>query len=533
MEILRIDDQGGNPTPKAVTVLSSPSAALEHEEFDCAGASGNRFFAEQGMEILRIDDQGGNTTPKAVTAEVNIVSTTIPVAVPVGNADDDPSIQAANSSSSSRKIPHPNNRNAFEKVACSFDDAVTKAVSNMKDLVKCTGGDTKLEEAIGIGMAHYKSVSIAAPSSDGTYFHESKRKAASYNIMYRTSLGWKIANSSCALCQMPMMIRPDDHEVLCVMCDEIDAAGNATVISMLPSTDTQHQTSKPLASAAIPGGKTKPIDPDDDSVAPSVLTSTTGRGKPIDPEPVCELELPSYVKSKKTHPYTSTYKDQQWMLTDLNCPRCGMQMSKNVLNHCCRSCGMTVYPAPPNFGAGPVPMHNTSPIISLLDADINAGSTCEVNSFSQAHRMMILSSRSMDNHAQQIMILSPRSMDSSHHGMIAIPSQHQSYTRPNCAPQVAAPHGFGQHVPPFLHYHLLRPMQRAPNHWLTNAPTPNVHRMKRSDDPQHINDDLEVKENSYGQANLSHEEVRLTAVEEAKLRMQNAQNALKRTHLHY
>ena len=112
----------------------------------------------------------------------------------------------------------PRQRNTFERVACSFDDTISKVV---KRIVGCSKGGE-------VFMSQYKSASTSASSFDGS-FDEAKRRAASYNIMYRTSLGWTIADRSCHECQMPMMKRPDDNRLLCVVCDEMDDADNVTL----------------------------------------------------------------------------------------------------------------------------------------------------------------------------------------------------------------------------------------------------------------------------------------------------------------
>lgn len=112
----------------------------------------------------------------------------------------------------------PKQRNTFERVACSFDDTVSKVV---KRIVGCSNGGE-------VFMSQYKSASTSASSFDGS-FNDAKRRAASYNIMYRTSLGWTIADRSCCECQMPMMKRPGDNRFICVVCDEVDDTDNVTL----------------------------------------------------------------------------------------------------------------------------------------------------------------------------------------------------------------------------------------------------------------------------------------------------------------
>lgn len=489
-----------------------------------------------------------------------------------------------------RQNPPPNaKRNVFAKVACSFDDAVSKAVSNVKSLVACTGGDGQFDGAIDMGMGRFKSASVLAPSSDGTYFdYESQRKAASYCVMYRTSLGWIIANQSCSQCQMPMMVRPDDGELLCVVCDETDVMDNATLGTIPHSVESDHKTSTNggITSAVdtYSGNKTKPIDPEPDGCIPHLIEPgpnaviPANKAKPIDPEPLDTLENCSMINHRSTksnHVFASdsislgptvsvagmppihthnevnrrwgtsngeirpalppTNAHQQWLIGNQVCPRCHLPMTRSAYENKehCRSCGMIFYdPARTDFFAGPKAISNNHiQEVSLLDNDSNAGmNSGDVNPFSLAHQMMI------------------SSQPLKHHEITANPKQQQSFgrlafdTQNNVAPSKLTHAGLSSFSQNPL-THSLKPAHQqsyrsveppTPNRMRAqfNAPTPNANRMKRNE-PQHIYRNLEVKENSYGEANMGYQKKPLTAVEEAMIRMEKAQNATRTKHLHY
>jgi len=458
--------------------------------------------------------------------------------------------------------------------------------------VACTGGDGQFDGAIDMGIGHFKSASVIAPSSDGTYVdYESQRKAASYCIMYRTSLGWIIANQSCSHCQMPMMVRPDDGELLCVVCDEADVMDNATLGTIPHSVASDHKTSRNGGIASTvdmySGNKTKPIDPEPDGCIPPLIEPGTNvvipanKSKPIDPEPLDTLEHCSMIKQRRTKsnhvfagdsisleppasvadpPLMHTHNEvhrmwgttnseirpalpptnahQQWLMASQGCPRCNLPMTRNAYDNeeHCRSCGMIFYdPARTNFVAGPkATSYNHMHDVSLLDNDSNAGiNSGDVNPFSLAHQMMI------------------SSQPLKHHGITANPQQQQSFGRlafdpqNNVAPSKlmhAGPSSLSQnprtthrlnpgHQQSFRHHSVEPP---TPNRMRSqfNAPTPNANRMKRNE-PQHIYSNLEVKENSYGEANMGYQKKPLTAVEEAMIRIEKAQNAIRTKNLHY
>lgn len=462
-------------------------------------------------------------------------------------------------------------RSLFAKVACSFDDAVSKVVSNM---TACSGSG----EVIGL-KSQYKSAPVSSPLADGTYFGESKRHAASYSIMYRTSIGWTIVNQACPECQMPMMKRPDDQKILCVACDESDLSDNATLGTMLRS-EAPRQESIAVVSQmrSVAGNQNETFDRLPTSIGTRSMTNVDvpKQRAPIDPEPEdaasahtnrskkkvqpkhstlspakgrVTMEPPPYVNALPQQPNdhahqrqmstssnysrsagTYSFVSHQWKITKQSCPRCSTHMMMNAYdnsNHC-HSCGTVL--------SGPAPSkarHSTSDetAASFLDSihivDDNAG---KENPFVLAHRQMITS---------------PRSMPVPIQGARPMPRQQPIYQMP----QVQQSHA-PQRIYSFSHVHdSAKPLQqRAQNQTLRihtvdhptpntmtihhfNDPTPNHNRMTRSQ-PQHYHSHVGVKENSYGDANMRKQH--MSSVDETKLQiLENAQNAMRRNVLYH
>lgn len=445
-------------------------------------------------------------------------------------------------------------RNVFAKVACSFDDAVSKVVSNM---TACSGSG----EVIGL-KSQYKSAPAGSPLANGTYFHESKRNAASYSIMYRTSLGWTIVNQSCPECQMPMMKRPDDFKVLCVVCDEADTSDNATLGTMLRSEVSEQGPAaivsqmRPVADCSM-----KPFDHVPTSIGARNMTNvavpkpnTPKQRTPIDPEPedaasvhtsrstqkktqrnhsparsrVSVIEPPTYVvNAAHTQPNqrristSSTCSrsignhsivSHQWKMTRHGCPRCNTHMMMNAYDnsHHCHSCGTVVSgPAQSTFYS------SDASVTSLLDFDNNTGDNGgNKNPFVIAHQQMISSPRSMTIPSQQQTFYQPSAQQSngaqriysfSHNQQANMPLQQRGHHQALSLNTVDPP----------------TPNRMRNNYF--NDPTPNHNRIRRSQPKQYYSVGIE---NSFGDANMSHQQ--MTTVDEAKQRTANVQNVMRR-----
>ncbi|KAL3796666.1 hypothetical protein HJC23_009966 [Cyclotella cryptica] len=595
LETLKIvtEATGGDAKPNSVmpNVNSQTNQASDGLTLDNSPTT-NQCHPGQRTRICELIDESA-TLPNAVPVVHNtnvvmkanaVFDTNVLSTKPVERKS---TMQSASAWSS---LPPNEKRNVFAKVACSFDDAVSKAVSNVKSLVACTGGDGQFEGAIDIGLGRFKSASVVAPSSDGTYFdYESQRKAASYCIMYRTSLGWIIANQSCSRCQMPMMVRPDDGELLCVVCDETDAMDNATLGTMPYSVDSDHNNSTirgGSSSVDIPSGNnTKPIDPEPEgSIRPLIepetnVVASANKAKPIDPEPLDALEpsskpMPRRAKSKHAlasdsislepsslanlppmHMHNEMHQrwgasnvdmrpalppNQQWLMANQGCPRCNLPMTGNAFDNKqhCPSCGMIVYnPAQTSFFAPKATTYTHVQRVSLLDDDSHAGiNSGDVNPFSLAH---------------QRMISNQHTITLKHHGTTGNPKLQQSFGRAfdpqnsvaiskfshvaqsSFSQNLRTTHSLNRGHPQSFGLHSVE--HPTPNRMIAqfNAPTPNANRMKKNEPQHNIYNNIEHKENSYGDANMGYHKKPLTAVEEAKIRMENAQNAVRTKNLHY
>ncbi|KAL3774288.1 hypothetical protein ACHAWO_011236 [Cyclotella atomus] len=217
-----------------------------------------------------------------------------PISAKLVRKNDPPAMGAGAEDDKAQESHHPK-RNVFAKVACSFDDAVSKVVSKLT----CSGSG----EVIGL-KSQYKSAPASPPLANGSYFEESRRNAASYSIMYRTSLGWTIVNESCSQCQMPMMKRPDDQKVLCVVCDEADTSDNATLGTMLRSEAPGHGSVISQMRSVAGSQIMKPIEPVPASIGTKNMTNihiaAPRQRAPIDPEPANDaVSLPPINRSKK------------------------------------------------------------------------------------------------------------------------------------------------------------------------------------------------------------------------------------------
>ena len=441
-------------------------------------------------------------------------------------------------------------RNAFTKVACSFDNAVSKVVSNMKDIVTCSGSGEMMK-------SQYKSAPVNEPSSDGTYFEESKRKAASYSIMYRTSLGWTIANHSCSNCEMPMMIRPDDNKLMCVLCDEADATDNATLGTML-SMSTREAKRITHVPTSIDTRKMTNI--------------AVPRTRPIDPEPFEALESMSIVTSQKVHAHynnlserswvsdaptrqskysahqhkissanstysrsrpNSTYSNdsQKWMIAKHSCPMCSttMMLNRYDSNHHCITCGAT-FPLPVQT------KHHYDDTLwfdpSIHNTSINASTK---NPFSIAHEQLISQNQGekVIPNQQHVFKQYPTVPQQNHHMPRSFAGNGFSFTNHEYTSLQQPGHqqSIGLHSiqPPTPNY-----SRDLTNYF--NDPTPNYNRLRNRMSKKQFYSDVgsavSVKENSFGNANIYRQKP-LSSVYEAKSRMENAQNATRREFLHY
>jgi hypothetical protein len=351
---------------------------------------------------------------------------------------------------------------------------------------------------------------------------------------------------------MPMMKRPDDQKVLCVLCDEADTSDNATLGTMLRSEAPGHGSSISQM-ASVAGNQMKPIEHVPVSIGTKNMTNVAipRQRAPIDPEPandtislppinrkkngrkkpnhssarscVSVMEPPSYINApsmqssqRLQHRRLSvddsdssrsvghhSVVSHQWKMTTESCPRCSTPMLKNAYDntHHCHSCGAVVTNS-----------FNTS----LVDYDNEGGK----NPFVLAHQEMISSPRSM---TQQ-------------------PPQPAFY---DYQPSANPPRPIGQGVYSFhRNDQMNQPLQQlgqtqtlslhsmnlpTPNHMRNhrfNDPTPNHNRMRQNDHHRHY-----VKENSYGDANMSHRQI--TAADKAKQQMEEGLSAMRRKMLNY
>jgi uncharacterized Zn finger protein (UPF0148 family) len=503
-----------------------------------------------------------------------------PISAKLVRKNDPPAMGAGAEDDKAQESHHPK-RNVFAKVACSFDDAVSKVVSKLT----CSGSG----EVIGL-KSQYKSAPASPPLANGSYFEESRRNAASYSIMYRTSLGWTIVNESCSQCQMPMMKRPDDQKVLCVVCDEADTSDNATLGTMLRSEAPGHGSVISQMRSVAGSQIMKPIEPVPASIGTKNMTNihiaAPRQRAPIDPEPandavslppinrskkkekkrskhssarscVSVVEPPSYIKAPTTQsnqpfhhssarscvsvveppsyikaPTTQSNQpfnhrrmsandsdcsrsvghqsvvSHQWKMTKESCPRCSTHMMKNAYEntHHCHSCGTVVA--------------NSFNTASLVDYDNEGG---QKNPFVLAHQEMISSPRAMTQSQKQ---------------------QHPTFY--DYQPSTNPLRPVGQGLYSFHRDEQINPLQRRGHtqtlslHFMNlptpnpmrnhhfNDPTPNHNRMRQNNPQQQHH--YYVKENSYGEANMSHQ---MTAADKAKQQMEDGLSAMRRKMLNY
>eukprot|EP00970_Alexandrium_tamarense_P018972 scaffold13573_cov198-Alexandrium_tamarense.AAC.1 len=309
-------------------------------------------------------------------------------------------------------MPHVPKRNAIAKVACKFDDALTKAVANVKDMVTCSSNANNFEGALEIGKDYYKSAPAKATGRTPVDA-ESNRRAALTQIMYRTRLGWKIANNSCSECKMPLMMRPGDVKLTCVVCDESDpvsrANGGSSVASHQPFnaywptplhvndkilSATSHQT----FSAAHNNSMTSVVSHQPFNAAYNPAHTMQVRANRISSRQPLNTQMNtaninssgsvrsgnSVMRGQLLTMQADNYLRSNWIKLKHGCPRCNSPLMRDLsknMDHC-RQCGPVAFnlnPSQSNFstsassaneGSGLRPKEDTSSA-SLLDADCN------------------------------------------------------------------------------------------------------------------------------------------------------------------
>jgi ribosomal protein L37AE/L43A len=275
--------------------------------------------------------------------------------------------------------------------------------------------------------------------------------------------------------------------------------------------------------------------------------------KPIDPEPVESLGGFRDEKQKKRHPRHSSARSvvslppkrsngnahhrrmsqnicssrsvgpqsivsEQWMLTKQCCPRCNMNMMRNGYNdsYHCHSCGTIVCASAQN------PSIYVDELISIHKLPESNGekdsNIVEKNPFVLAHQQMIASPRAM---------AMPHQLDSQVHPPFGFDESIYSFAQNHHNPTL---HQGGLYQSLSLNACEL-PTPNHSRHELFNQPTPNKNR-KQIKNHQYFYHPIDFKENSYGDSNLSKNE-EMSAVDEAKLRMENAQNVMKKKILYY
>ena len=430
-------------------------------EFSCT----NSFVKEYGESVV---DSSMKTTDEC------------------GHRPDPP---VAGTQSNSRNVPLPE-RNAFAKVACKFDDAVTKAMTSVTSLVTCTNSDEKaFEGAIEIGKSQYKS----APS-DGSVATiscpKSKRKLASTQIMYRLKQGWKIANASCPTCQLPTMIRPGDMAKICVVCNESGLENN---VSMESGTSLVTFGVAAGSNALLP----RPIHADNNHQLSRQMS----------------LEISRRLSSG-------------WLVMTYGCPSCKMPLMRSPFDNAehCLSCG-------------PIPTGRPDSNFALT-----ASSNTSIMDGNNFHPRM----NSYHSHNEVSFLHHDNTVDN----MIIHSGFNQpSYYAENAPQHIMNPSNFESRrnlEPPSQYYHGGRNLEpistnnhASRNHTLEppspydhvdySAPTPNHNRS--GEIANAWEQDHELKENSFRDIQTFQRqqasEAALSAIEEAKLRIENARKHIR------
>ncbi|KAL7537005.1 hypothetical protein ACHAXR_010530 [Thalassiosira sp. AJA248-18] len=143
-------------------------------------------------------------------------------------------------------------RGFFAEIACKFDDAVTEAMGKVQSVVTCSMTEPNsfiegnLAEAFEAEQFKMGNCSFSDQPSSGQVKYGSVQSSSfgqdtqdKYNgqIKFLTMNGWRVANASCNRCNRAFMIRPEDGQMMCAACDDIESGPEQTNV---PATAHPH-----------------------------------------------------------------------------------------------------------------------------------------------------------------------------------------------------------------------------------------------------------------------------------------------------
>mmetsp|Transcript_39370 Transcript_39370/g.70882 ORF Transcript_39370/g.70882 Transcript_39370/m.70882 type:complete len:1285 (+) Transcript_39370:209-4063(+) len=152
-------------------------------------------------------------------------------------------------------------RGLFAHLACKFDDAVMDAIGKVHSIVTCnmTGDDAGFE-ANGFGEAFEAEQNELAATSNDLVATSSNTGQVKYDallptssgrakydaqVMLLTMRGWRVANASCVRCNNSLMILPEDGQVMCAGCDDIQGEPEPMAVPPHPESVVNHAPSHP------------------------------------------------------------------------------------------------------------------------------------------------------------------------------------------------------------------------------------------------------------------------------------------------
>lgn len=211
-----------------------------------------------------------------------------------------------------RAVP---SRGLFAELACKFDDAVTDAIGKVHSIVTCSTsaiGDGAFREAYDaeqfVGATNPAEEGIIAVSSDlghGPGVYEQK-------IVALAMRGWRVANKGCPRCKKSLMIRPEDGQMMCAGCDDIEAEPVQTFAP--PEQAAYHSPPRPERTAGLP---------------------------PPPPSPPAESEAGDSVSNLLYDLEMNRRLQLGWVAINKGCPYCSAQLMREPnesMDHCL-ACG--------------------------------------------------------------------------------------------------------------------------------------------------------------------------------------------------
>eukprot|EP00584_Thalassiosira_punctigera_P026545 CAMPEP_0172579308 /NCGR_PEP_ID=MMETSP1067-20121228/139178_1 /TAXON_ID=265564 ORGANISM="Thalassiosira punctigera, Strain Tpunct2005C2" /NCGR_SAMPLE_ID=MMETSP1067 /ASSEMBLY_ACC=CAM_ASM_000444 /LENGTH=1233 /DNA_ID=CAMNT_0013372023 /DNA_START=206 /DNA_END=3907 /DNA_ORIENTATION=- len=239
---------------ESVTAVQEPESvtAVQEPEPVTVNHGPEPFTAHQECEAIADEQEPEPVVVEVPESKNGIVPQQHPVEVPVSDyaavAQREP-ISVTEPVLQKEKVLTPGaNRGLFAKLACKFDDAVTDAMSRVHSIVTCNvSNEENGFESGGFGDAFDAEHNdlLAAPSNCGEVQYGGQAAPSSVSkydtqVMLLTMRGWRVTNASCHRCNKVLMMLPENGQVMCAGCDDVQVGPEPMVIPQYPNVHPMH-----------------------------------------------------------------------------------------------------------------------------------------------------------------------------------------------------------------------------------------------------------------------------------------------------